>query len=195
MIDVSNFALTVSAGDILAIVLRTESTLPGAYDWMGTNDLSTDFYPRGNSFASSDNGATWQPFSRNDFQFWTYVEPAVWVDVDIRPGSETNRINPRSRGRVQVAIVTTDDFDASTINLNSVRFGPRAAQPICNPKDTACYRLHDVDADGDQDLVVTFDVEETGILCGDTEVTLTGHTFDGVAILGRAAIETVGCNK
>jgi hypothetical protein len=79
--DFSSFSLRVSAGDLLAIVLRTESTLPGAFDWWGSIDGSTDFYPRGGSYISRDGGNTWNeltfasPFGPFDFHFWTYVEP------------------------------------------------------------------------------------------------------------------------
>ena len=78
--DFSSFALNFSAQDMFAIVLRTDSTLPGAFDWIGAHDGSTDFYTGGTAYASSDGGNTWgslpsigsEPF---DFHFWTYVEP------------------------------------------------------------------------------------------------------------------------
>jgi hypothetical protein len=78
--DFSSFSLNFSAHDVFAIVLRTESTLPGAFDWFGAHDGATDFYTGGAAYASNDGGNTWgtlpniggEPF---DFHFWTYVEP------------------------------------------------------------------------------------------------------------------------
>ena len=49
-----------------------------------------------------------------------------------------------------------------------------------------------MDGDGDLDLVVHFRTQDTGIACGDTEVTLTGETFGG-SIEGRDSIVTTGC--
>ena len=50
------------------------------------------------------------------------------------------------------------------------------------------------DKDGDNDLVIHFRTQETGIACGDTEATLTGETFTGEMILGSDMILTVGKN-
>jgi hypothetical protein len=108
------------------------------------------------------------------------------VTIDIRPGSDENPINPRSRGRIPVAVLTTEDFDASLVDVSTVRFGPGGAAPVR-------YALEDVDGDADWDLVMHFNAEEVGIACGDSEATLTGQTFDGVLIAGTGSIKTVGC--
>ncbi len=52
----------------------------------------------------------------------------------------------------------------------------------------------DVDHDGDADLVLRFQISETGLACGDTEATLTGETTDGQPIEGVDSVNTVGCN-
>ena len=91
-------------------------------------------------------------------------------------------------GKVPVAILTTEDFDASTVDAGTVHFGPGAAPPVR-------YALEDVDGDTDWDLILHFDTQETGIGCDDTEATLTGQTLGGVPIAGTDSIKRVGCNK
>ena len=108
------------------------------------------------------------------------------VSIDIKPDSDKNPVSPSSKGKLKVAILTTDDFDASTVDAGSVQFGPSEAEPLW-------YRLDDVDYDGDLDLVLKFNTQETGIACGDTEATLTGETFGGQSITGADSIKTVGC--
>jgi len=89
---------------------------------------------------------------------------------------------------VPVAILTTEEFDASTVDATTVLFGPDATTPVE-------YRLEDVDDDGDWILLLHFKTQETGIAYGDTEATLTGHMLDGVAISGADSVKTVGCKK
>jgi hypothetical protein len=113
---------------------------------------------------------------------------SIDVEIDIKPGSNHNPVNPRSRGRIAVAVLTTEDFDADTADVSTVEFGPGGAQPLH-------YALEDVDGDTDWDLIFHFKTQETGIDCGDTEATLTGKTLDGVEITGTDSIKTAGCKK
>ena len=52
----------------------------------------------------------------------------------------------------------------------------------------------DIDGDGDYDLRLRFKVSKIGIACGDTELSLSGSTFDGTEIVGTDSIVTTGCN-
>jgi uncharacterized repeat protein (TIGR01451 family) len=110
------------------------------------------------------------------------------VPIDIKPGSETNPINPKEQGEIPVAILSTDHFDATTVNPLSVRFGPGEA-----PEAHGQGHLEDVNGDGDPDLMLHFNTVDTGIQCGQTLVSLTGTTIDGLSIEGFDAIKTVGC--
>jgi len=54
----------------------------------------------------------------------------ISVAVDFKPGSATNPINPRSNGKVPDAILTTDTFDATTVDAATVRLGPTGAEAV-----------------------------------------------------------------
>lgn len=43
------------------------------------------------------------------------------------------------------------------------------------------------------DLVLRFDIEDTGIKCGHRQASLTGRTVSGEMFGGSGAIRTVGC--
>jgi hypothetical protein len=111
------------------------------------------------------------------------------VQVDIKPGSFPNNINPKSNGVVPVAILTTNTFAATTVDPLSVTFGPRGAVEAY-----ARGHLEDVDGDGDTDMVLHFRTQETGIVCGDTSATLEGRMVNGLGIRGIDSVQTVGCN-
>jgi len=60
------------------------------------------------------------------FADWDYISvtPTVLpVEIDIKPGSYPNSINPNSNGVIPVAILTTPSFDATTVDPLSVKFG------------------------------------------------------------------------
>lgn len=111
------------------------------------------------------------------------------VDLDIKPGSDRNPINLKSKGVIPVAILTTDDFDATTVDPLSVVFGPSGALEAHGKG-----HIEDVDKDSDLDLMLHFKTQETGIGCDDANAELTGVTADGEEIYGYDTIEIVKCH-
>ena len=116
------------------------------------------------------------------------VEAEITVAIDIKPGSFPNSINPKSKGVIPVAILTTATFDATTVDPTTVLFGATGTEAV--PVHSA---LEDVDGDGDTDMILHFNSQATEIQCGDTSASLTGETLDGQMIQGSDAINTVGC--
>jgi hypothetical protein len=114
--------------------------------------------------------------------------PTTSVNIDIQPGSFPNSLNPRSQGVIPVAILTTDTFDAVTVDPLSVEFGPKGAMETHGQG-----HIEDVNGDGHLDLVLHFNTQDTGIQCGQASAALTGETFAGQLIQGSDSIQTVGC--
>jgi hypothetical protein len=112
----------------------------------------------------------------------------ITVEIDIKPGSFPNTINPTSEDVIPVAVLTTNTFAATTLDPTTVRFGRTGTEAA--PVHSA---LEDVDGDGDTDMILHFNTHETAIQCGDTLASLAGKTFDGQMIQGSNSITTVGC--
>ena len=142
----------------LAAVLTVAGT--GAFAYFSDTEASI-----GNTFTAG----TWGP---------------IEVEIDIKPGSFPNSINPDSEGVIPVAILTTAEFDASVVDGETVRFGPLGAW-------AENWALEDVDSDGDEDMILHFRTQETGIMAGDTEAELRGETVHGWAIHGSDSVRTV----
>jgi len=119
------------------------------------------------------------------------VKPSPYcVDIDIKPGSEPNSINSKSQGVIPVAILTTDTFDASTVDPSTLLFGATGSEAA-----SVQSALEDVDGDGDIDMILHFKTQETGIQSGDISASLTGGTFSGQIIQGSNCIKTVGYGR
>jgi hypothetical protein len=114
---------------------------------------------------------------------------AAFVEIDIKPASKPNPVNPKSRGVLRVAVLGSGAFDATQVDSPTVRFGPGNASPVRDG------RVADVNHDGSPDMVLFFDTKATGIRCGDTSASLSGQTFGGQRFAGSDSIHTVGCKK
>jgi hypothetical protein len=112
----------------------------------------------------------------------------ISITIDIKPGSSSNPVNPHNNGVLEVAILTTTEFDVNEVNATTVRFGATGVEAA--PAGSA---LEDIDGDGDADMLLRFRTQGTGILCGDLFASLTGETISGQPIEGVDGITTVGC--
>jgi outer membrane protein assembly factor BamB len=119
----------------------------------------------------------------NSVQVFTELVLTVEVEIDIKPGSDPNSINLKSRGVVPVAVLTTDDFDASSVDPDTVLFAE--ASPLR-------WTLEDVDGDGDVDLLFHFKTQELNL---NENSTLAGETFDGMQIEGTDTVNIVPKGK
>ena len=109
--------------------------------------------------------------------------PRLIVSIDIVLGDSLNIINlDDGEGVIQVAILTTDFFDAANVGADTVMFS--GASPIRSV-------IEDVDKDEDLDLVLHFVTQETNIAVGDTKACLQGETVSGEAFEGCDSIRTV----
>lgn len=105
------------------------------------------------------------------------------VRIDIKPLSCPSSINPNSRGKTPVAILTTGSFDASTVDPTLVEFA--GASPVK-------WALNDFDGDGDLDLVLKFKTQECDELLPYNHLAyLIGETFDGDFIWGKGWVNIV----
>lgn len=104
--------------------------------------------------------------------------------IDIKPGSDPNSINLKSKGVVPVAVLTTDLFDAATVDPDTVYLESVKAVK---------WDMHDVDGDGDLDLLLHFSTKELAVVLDafSTEATLSGETYDGETFSGTDSVRIV----
>jgi hypothetical protein len=131
------------------------------------------------------------------------VPETVLVTIDIKPGTFPNPVNCTAINEViPVAILSTSNFDATTIDAATVRFGKTGAEAAETHKDrfgNAKRHVEDVNTDGLPDLVFHFRGGDTGFNCGnitgesfaELPARLTGKTKNGTAIAGEDLIRLI----
>ena len=94
---------------------------------------------------------------------------------------------------IPVAILTTTEFDATTVDGTTVRFGPSGASPEHDQSHSArvASHQHDVDGDRDVDYLLHFRMQDAGIPPGDAEACITGQTLTGQPFEGCDSIKIV----
>lgn len=110
----------------------------------------------------------------------------IEVEIDIKPGSDPNSINLKSKGVVPVAVLTTDDFDASTIDPDTVLFAD--AEPVR-------WTMEDVGGDDNLDMLFHFKTQDLNLTSDSTEATLTAETDIGQPIEGTDTVNIVPKGK
>jgi hypothetical protein len=117
---------------------------------------------------------------------------SLCVAIDIKPRSDPNAVNKGSKGKIPVAILSSEDFDApGEIDTASLTFGPVGDEESlshCNPAG------EDVNDDLLPDLVCHFERSSARFECGDTVGILRGQTLDGVPIQSSDSVKVVPCN-
>jgi hypothetical protein len=115
--------------------------------------------------------------------------------ININPGNSGNRLELGSQETVVVAILGSAEFDVTQLDAESLAFGPDGAAPIAGTPEDPFPRIEDVNEDGFDDLLVLFEVAETGVALGDTEVCVTGESGEGVSLAECDSVEVVERSK
>jgi len=100
---------------------------------------------------------------------------SVAVDIDVRPGSENNPIQLRSRGLVPVVLFGDDGFEVENVDVETLAFGPYGAEVA----HRGGPHFDDIDGDGFMDMLLHHRVAQTGIEVDDVDACLMGETLDG----------------
>jgi hypothetical protein len=120
-----------------------------------------------------------------------YGVPYIFVEVDIGGGGDDGSpINLKSRGNVPVAIYSSAEFDATTIDPMSLTFAGTGIRFVASETQPQ-FALSDLNGDGLLDMMAHFDIQALELSEGDVEGVLEGMTYDGVLFRGVASIRVV----
>jgi len=117
------------------------------------------------------------------------IQEITEVDIDIKPGEYPNDINPNGGGKLPVAILTSEEFDATSVIIDTVVF-------LDDLPDE--WSIDDVDGDGDVDIMLKFKVSELNfnLLVDEGDeypyAYLTGLTTEMEYFQGKDTVNLVG---
>ena len=101
--------------------------------------------------------------------------------IDIKPGTDFNKINSKKKGVTPVALLGSADLAVTSLPGVSAKFGPNGATNSHDLSQASTLAAHydDVNADGDLDRGFHFRQQETGLAVGDIAACLTVDSTDG----------------
>ena len=144
-------------------------------------------YPDGVAFVQG------VPTPHFDFGFQTLVLPTEEIEIDIKPHRDPNSVNLLSRGVIPVAILGSDTFDVTDVDVTTLAFGPDGAVPAHDLTKRRAFDDHprDVNDDGFTDLISNFWTQDAGFAVGDEEACISGELLDGTPFGGCDSVQVV----
>lgn len=116
---------------------------------------------------------------------------ALPVTVDIKPGDSVNKINLSAKGLLPVAVLTTQEFDASQFVPEMAHLHDATDPMGCTGAAMVRWNYSDVNGDGSLDLVFFFKNQELTLTPSSTTATLMAHgMYEGMSthIMGTDSV-------
>jgi hypothetical protein len=115
--------------------------------------------------------------------------PVVYINIDIKPGDDesSSPINPKSKGKIPVALLGSKDFRVSEVNVTSLTFGGTGDEASLSK----CHGREDINDDGYPDMLCHFENQVAAFSPTSEEAVLKGRLDDGSLIEGRGRLKVV----
>ncbi|MBI3458284.1 MAG: hypothetical protein HY002_21140 [Candidatus Rokubacteria bacterium] len=181
------FVLEVNPADGAVLSKRFYGGPEDDVAW-GVQRIGSHLYVVGESKSFAEGGNVVGQADLLLVQYALTAAPApLAVTIDIKPDTTENSVNPVSRGKIPVAILSTGRFTAPEVvkpaTLTFGHSGTEQSLAFCQPED--------VNGDGQLDLMCHFNTEQAAFQDGDTKGMLKGLTVSGRTLQGTDSIRIV----
>lgn len=117
--------------------------------------------------------------------------PHMHVNIDVKPGSDPNSINLKSKGLIPVALFGSAEFDIDLVDTTTVSFGPMHHH-MDGGAPAVKVNAEDVNLDGYPDLIFFFKPAQTELQTSDVIACLHGFLLDGSQFCGHDDVRVIG---
>lgn len=193
-------SIDVKAGTEDELGIKNSHWNPYIADFAVPEDGEYTVAVTGNPRRIRDGGVIWNDTSTNSNGTYTLIisgaEPTLQeinINIDVKPGTrEHTKINPKAKGVIPVALLSSETFDALTVDQALLTFGTTGEE---NSLAHCQKGGRDVNGDGRPDLVCFFDNERTKFDTGDVEGIVKGAIAGGKRFKGHGILKVVGVEK
>jgi Bacterial pre-peptidase C-terminal domain len=114
--------------------------------------------------------------------------PVLQISIDIKPGNDSIApINPRSRGKIPVALLGSAEFVVADVDTSKLTFGHTGNEASL----AKCHEPSDVNGDVFPDMLCHFENQDAKFEATDDEALLRGALGDGRKFEGRSWLKVV----
>jgi len=112
------------------------------------------------------------------------------ISIEVKPGNdEVTPVNPKSHGKIPVALLSESDFNAMDVDESSLSFGATGGE-------NSLYKCHkngmDVNGDGLLDKVCLFDTQKAGFSATDVNGKVKGRLLPPLGAAGTRGMAFEG---
>lgn len=151
-----------------------------------SNGTMRVFLDQGSTAGNGNDGFV--PLSTSNGRYTLVIErvpaPTLQISIDIKPNAKSITTHANEHGKIPVALITSDEFDALKADLDSIRFGP----PNGTGTTGRCNK-------NGANLLCHFEKKDAGFGEEDTEGMVTGTMIGGTPFEGRGWLKVIPVGK
>ena len=117
--------------------------------------------------------------------------PPTTVVIDVKPGSDTNKIYFSSKGLLPVAVLSTADFEAILFTLEMAHLSDAAVPLGCAGAAAVRWTYMDVNGDGLIDVLFFFRIQDINLTSSTTAIMLMAHGTYGSTVIHIEGTDSV----
>ena len=156
----------------------------------GTYVVGVSSYPRRLQNGGTTSSTTLGTNSNGDYTLIIsgVTPPLLQISIDIKPGNDALApINPRSKGKIPVALLGASDFVVRDVDTSKLTFGHSGNEASL----AKCHEASDVNGDVFPDMLCHFENQDAKFEATDDEAILRGELTDGRKFEGRSWLKVV----